>query len=287
MEYETFQLETMPALTAPVFIIGFRGWGNALEVSSGMAAYLVDTLRGVSVGHIDPDRCYRYDDRRPVVKIDSGDMISIDPPGGSFFAIETDPGENDLVILIADEPNLNWHRFSRELVDLALQLGTPAVISLGSMFDNVLHTERIISAVATASDFEGTFIRHGVIPINYHGPSAIHTIILDACRKRAVAGASLWCHCPAYLQGITHHGLMIQLTRLLTDIASFSLCTEVLEARWNALEIQIQELITENPKLEGIMDQIRKKKHEGAWQNLGQRGKEKGNVINLRDFLDP
>ena len=287
MEYQTFRLETMPTLAAPVFIIGFRGWGNALEVSAGTAAYLVETLQAVTIGHIDPDACYRYDESRPGVKFESGDMKSITPPGGSFFAIETHPGDNDLVILIADEPSLNWYRFSRELVELAHRLGAPGVITLGSMFDNVLHTDRIISAVTTGSDFEGVVSRHRVIPINYHGPSAIHTIILEACRKRAVAGASLWGHCPAYLQGIAHHGMMLQLVQLLTDMASFSLKTEALEARWEALETQIRQLMTDNPKLEEIMDQIRKKKREGAMQNLGQSGNEQGKVINLRDFLDP
>ena len=286
MEYQTFRLETMPTLTSPVFIIGLRGWGNALEVSAGTAGYLVETLNTVSIGHIDPDACYRYDESRPVVRIETGEMKSITPPGGSFFAISTQPGENDLVILVADEPNLNWYRFSRELVDLAHQLGTPGIISLGSMFDNVLHTDRIISAVTAGSGFQGVVNRHRVIPINYHGPSAIHTIILEACRKRAVAGASLWGHCPAYLQGITHHGLILQLVRLLADMASFSVAAEALEARWEALEIQIQKLITENPKLEGIMDQIRKKKRAGAMQNLGQNREEHGKVINLRDFLD-
>jgi len=287
MEYQTFRLETIPDLTTPVFIIGFRGWGNALEVSAGTAAYLAETLQAVSIGHIDPDACYRYDENRPVVNIETGDMKSITPPGGSFFAITTNPGEIDLVILIADEPSLNWYRFSRELVDLAHQLGAPGVITLGSMFDNVLHTDRIISAVTTGSDFEGAVGRHRVIPINYQGPSAIHTIILEACRKRAVAGASLWCHCPVYLQGITHHGLMLQLIQLLTDMASFSLKTKVLEARWEALDIQIRKLISDNPKLVGIMDQIRRKKREGAMQNLGQNGNGPGKIINLQDFLDP
>jgi proteasome assembly chaperone (PAC2) family protein len=287
MEHHTFRLETIPTLAAPVFIIGFRGWGNALEVSAGTAAYLVETLPAVSIGHIDPDACYRYDDNRPVVKIETGKMQSITPPGGSFFAIETNPGENDLVILIADEPSLNWYRFSRELVDLAHELGAPGVITLGSMFDNVLHTDRIISSVTTGSDFEGVVRRHRVVPINYHGPSAIHTIILEACRKRSVAGASLWGHCPAYLQGVTHHGMMLQMVRLLADMASVSLRTEALEARWEALDIQIRKLISDNPKLEGIMDQIRRKKREGAMQNLGQNGNEPGKVINLQDFLDP
>lgn len=286
MDYKTFQLETMPALKEPVLIIGLRGWGNALEVSSGMGTYIVDTLQGRSVGHMDPDACYRYDEIRPVVQIDSGRMTSINPPGGSFFAIETNPGENDLLILIADEPSLNWYRFCRELVDLAQRLEAPAVISLGSMFDNVLHTDQIISAVTTGAGYEGAFRRHGVVPINYHGPSAIHTLILEACRKRGIPGISFWSHCPAYLQGITHHGLMLQLARLLGDVASVSIQTAVLEKRWDALRVQIQELITDNPKLEAIIDQIRKKKREGAWQNLGENGNEQGNVINLRDFID-
>ena len=287
MEYQTFRLETLPALAAPVFIIGFRGWGNALEVSAGTAAYLVETLQAVSFGHMEPDACYRYDESRPVVTIETGVMQSITPPGGSFFAIETHPGENDLVILIADEPSLNWYRFSRELVDLAHRFGTPGVITLGSMFDNVLHTDRILSAVTTGSDFEGVVSRHRVIPITYRGPSAIHTIILEACRQRAVAGASLWSHCPAYLQGITHHGMMLQMVRLLTDMASFSLKTDALEAGWEALERQVGKLMADNPKLEEIMDQVRKKKRQGTMQDLGQHGNEPGKVINLKDFLDP
>ncbi len=189
--------------------------------------------------------------------------------------------------MIADEPSLNWYRFSRELVDLAHRLKAPVVITLGSMFDTVLHTDRIISAVTAGSDVEGLVIRHRVIPINYHGPSAIHTVILEACRKRAVAGASLWGHCPAYLQGITHHGMMLQLVLLLADMASFSVKTEALEAGWEALEIQIQKLMTDNPKLREVMNQIRKEKREGAMQDLGQVGNEQGKVINLKDFLDP
>ena len=86
------------------------------------------------------------------------------------------------------------------------------------MFDSVLHTDRIISAFTTGDDYAEIFTRHGVLPTNYHGPSAIHTLILDACAKKGLPGASLWCHCPAYLQGIVHHGMLIQLTRVLADM---------------------------------------------------------------------
>ena len=287
MTYTTFQLETAPELSSPVVVVGFRGWGNALEVASGMAAYLVDSLSGRSIGRLDSDACYHYDENRPVVAIESGRIESINPPGGSFFAVKTADDENDLLVLTADEPSLKWHRFSWELVQLAREMSARQLISLGSMFDHVLHTDRIISAATTGEDQTDVFNHHGVLPINYQGPSAIHTVILEACRKQGLAGASLWCHCPAYLQGITHHGIMLHLTRLLVDMVKFSIKTEVLESRWEAMEIQIRELIADNPKLEGVIDQIRRKKRQGAWQNLQATGEAQDNVINLQDFIDP
>jgi len=287
MEFATFQLETLPPLASPTVLVGMRGWGNALEVASAMATFMVDSLEGRSVGRINSDACYRYDEDRPDVRIEDGRLKSIHASGGSFFAVENDPDQGDMLILVADEPSLNWQRFCRELADLARSLDARGMISLGSMFDSVLHTDRIISAFTNGDDYAEIFSRHGVPPINYHGPSAIHTLLLDACTKKGLPAASLWCHCPAYLQGITHHGMLIQLAGVLADMVSVSLDTEKLESLWKALEIQIQDLIAENPKLEGIVDQIRKKKRRGAIQNRGKTEKTQADVIRLKDFFDP
>lgn len=288
MKFDTFQLETMPALSTPMVVAGLRGWGNALEVSSEMATFMVDSLEGKAVGRIDSDACYRYDENRPEVRIEDGRVKSIHASGGSFFACETDSGYGDLLILVADEPSLNWQRFSRELADLARRMDARGLIILGSMFDSVLHTDRILSAFTTGDDYAEIFTRHGVLPINYRGPSAIHTLLLDAFAKRGLPAASLWCHCPAYLQGITHHGMLIQLARVLADMASIVLDTRKLESLWKALEIQIQDLIAENPKLEGIVDHIREKKRRGAaGQDLEKEGKKPADVIRLKDFFTP
>jgi proteasome assembly chaperone (PAC2) family protein len=286
MEYTTIQLNEVPGLNSPTMIIGLRGWGNALEVSAGMAAYVLDQNQNRLVGRIHSDACYRYDENRPVAKLEIGKLKSIHVPGGSLFAVQGTIGNKDLLILIADEPSLNWHRFSSELVDLAVNLGVTAVFTLGSMFDHVLHTDSIISAATTGIDLSGIFKANGVTPINYHGPSAIHSLILDTCRKRGMPGASLWCHCPAYLQGITHYGLMIQLAQLLSDMIPLPIHTEELQTRWEDLGVQIQQLIDENPKIEAIMEEIRKKKRAGAWENLRQNGNGQGNVISLEEFRD-
>ncbi len=287
MKFATFQLETMPVLSSPMVVVGLRGWGNALEVASEMATFMVDSLGGRAVGRMDSDACFRYDGNRPDVRIENGRLKSINCSGGGFFAVKTNHDQGDLLILVADEPSLNWQRFSRELADLALHLGARGLISLGSMFDSVLHTDRIISAFTTGDDYAEIFTRHGVLPTSYRGPSAIHTLILDACAKKGLPGASLWCHCPAYLQGIVHHGMLIQLTRVLADMLAVSLETRKLESLWKALEIQIQELIADNPKLEGIVDRIRTNKRQGVLQNMEKKEKKPADVIRLKDFFDP
>lgn len=285
MGYTTFLIKKMPALRSPTLIIGLRGWGNALEVASDMAAYLVDQHHGRSIGDIDSDMCYRYDENRPTAIIENGTLKTIRCPGGNLFAVQSsDRPDNDLLILLADEPSLNWHRFSSEVVDLAITLGATSVISIGSLLDHVLHTDRIITAAATGIDLSGVFKRYGVSPINFQGPCSVHTLILDQCRKRGIAGVNLWGHCPAYVQGVTHYGLMIHLGRLLGEILSFPIGIDALQTRWKNLKVEIQQLIRENPKLDAIMEEIRRKKRAGAWQSLDQSGGTQGNVIDLEAF---
>jgi proteasome assembly chaperone (PAC2) family protein len=285
MGYATILIKEMPALRSPSLIIGLRGWDNALEVSADMAAYLVDQHQGRSIGHIHSDACYRYDENRPIIKIENGELKAIQCPGGRLFAVQSSGDNNkDLLILIADEPHINWHCFSSEVVDLAITFGATSVITLGSLLDHVLHMDRIITAAATGVDYSDVFKRYHVGPVNYHGPCSIHNLILDQCRKREIAGVSLWGHCPAYVQGITHYGLMIHLGRLLAEMIPFPIQIDGLQTRWKDVKVEIQQLIKENPKLEAIMEEIRKKKRAGAWQNLDQSGKTKGNVISLEAF---
>ena len=80
--------------------------------------------------------------------------------------------------------------------------------------------------------------------------------------------------------------MMIQLGRLPAEMIPFSIPTDDLQTRWEVLEVQIQQLISENSKLESIIDEVRKKKREGAWQGPGRNGNRSGNVINLEDFRE-
>ena len=279
-------IEHLPELRHPLLIAGFDGWGNALDVSSAMAAYLIRSLDARRFAAIDADLYYRYDQARPHVKIEAGMLKHIGLPGGAFYAARNPAGSSDLVVLKADEPHLRWHHFGAEVAALCSRLGVATIITLGSMYDNVLHTDWVVSGLASPEKLSRMLKRHNVLPIDYQGPSAVHTILHAAAEEKGLQTASLWCHCPYYLQGTTHYGIMARLGALLGDLAGFELDLTDLKARWDRLDRKLADLIANNSELKSMIEGLRKARGRGLWagRKPGSRGEK---VINIQDYLDP
>jgi len=286
MSYQGIDLKKFPQLEKPLLIAGFEGWGNALKISSGMAAYLVRKLNAEQFATLNPDYFYRYDETRPVVKIEEGILKQVEPPGGAFFASHTGAEQKDVVILKADEPSLKWYQFIDEMFLLCRELGVETIITLGSMYDNVLHTDRVTSGIASTDKLIAYLNERDITPISYQGPSAIHSIIQLEGPKNGFQCISLWSHCPFYLQGTTHFGILSHLGMLLSTMGDFDLDTSDLEDSWKRLNEQIQELVKNNPEIQRIISELRKSKVRGSAADMrGSLKDEK--VINIEDFLDP
>jgi proteasome assembly chaperone (PAC2) family protein len=280
-------IEELPALNKPLLIVGFDGWGNALDISKGMVTHLIHALQAEPFAKINPDPFYRYDETRPQVNIEEGVLKSFLPPGGTFYAVPPRSDEKDLVLLDANEPNLQWFHFVDALLSLCKKLGVETIITLGGMYDSVFHSDRIISGIASSETDLTKLKQKNVIPIHYQGPSAIHSIIHSESPPKGVHSISLWCHCPYYLQGITHLGLLATLGDLLSFLGDFKLDTDDLETSWKALKLKIQGLIESNPELQAVINEIRKAKVKGSWANVAGSIKKEEKVINIKDFLEP
>jgi proteasome assembly chaperone (PAC2) family protein len=280
------QIDKLPDLKNPLLIAGFDGWGNALKISSGMAAYLVRKFKAQRFAEINPDLFFRYDEMRPVVHIEEGVLKSLTPPGGTFYAAQTASDGRDLVILKSDEPQLRWSGFVQELFNLCSRLNIHSIITMGSMYDQVLHTDRIVSATASDATMISMLRQKGVNLVSYQGPGAIHSTINAEGLRRNCACISLWCHCPLYLQGTTHFGILAHLGKLLASLGGFELNTEDLEVNWEKLNIQIENLIENNAELQAVVRELRKAKTRGS--NTALKGDVKDEkIINIKDFLQP
>jgi proteasome assembly chaperone (PAC2) family protein len=283
MVQEAIQLNSLPPMRDPLLIAGFEGWGNALDISRGMADYMIEKLRGKSFGTITADLFYRFDEHRPVAEIEEGVLKNLTLPGGHFFFVDRAVSGRDLIVLKAAEPTFRWIGFAEAVLELCEKTGVKMIISLGSMYDNVLHTDTVLSAVASSDELLSQLKERKVVPVNYKGPSAIHSTLLYEARKRGMPCVSLWCHCPFYLQGTTHFGLLSYLGSLLSSWGGFSLDTQELDRTWKDLSKQIQGIIEKNPELQTMINDLRKSKIKGSWEEAKRGDK----IIHLEDFLKP
>ncbi|MCP4683487.1 MAG: PAC2 family protein [Desulfobacterales bacterium] len=287
MDEKGIYLEHLPELKEPVFIAGFDGWGNALDVSKAMVSYLIRELDAEYLAKINPELFYQYDVSRPFVNLENGKLKSIAPPGGSFYAVRNGLKGSDLIILKANEPNLRWNYFSNELFSLCEQFGVKTIITIGSMYDNVLHSDRIISGIASNKALFSKLKQMDVLPISYNGPSGIHSTLHSEGQKRGFQCLSLWGHCPYYLQGTTHFGLLSRIGAILSFLGDFEVGMEELEKSWKELNKQIQRIIEDNEELRNIVNELRREQVRGSWASLKDSEKKNGNVIDLQDFLKP
>jgi proteasome assembly chaperone (PAC2) family protein len=280
---ESIEVQYYPELNDPLFIAGFEGWGNALDISRGMIEYMIEKLHAKAFAEILSDPFYRFDENRPVAEIEDGLLKKMKPPGGHFYIVDKEIAGRDLILLKASEPSLQWIRLSKAILTLCEKLGAKTLINLGSMYDNVLHTDTIISAAASSEDLLKTIQSERVLAVNYKGPSAIHSTILNEALKTGVNCCSLWCHCPYYLQGTTHFGLLSHLGSFLASWGGFRLDTTELEKNWKELNKQIQAIIDRSPELQGMINDLKKSKLKGSWDMVRKGDK----VIRLEDFLKP
>lgn len=282
---QAIQFERLPPLRDPMLIAGFGGWGNALDVATGMVDYLIRRFDATPFARLDTDAFYRYDASRPVATIQAGTLKSLAWPRGEFYGALTESAERDLILFRADEPTLRWRLFADELFGLCRTLGVRTIVTLGAMLDHVLHSDRVISGMASTDALTNELKAAGVMPIYYEGPSAVHGLIQADGPRKGFDCVSIWCHCPFYLENTPHFGLIAELGGLLARLGGFDLDTTELEAQWNSLRLRIQRLIEENPKVGEVIEELKEAK-SGDSMAVKKEAVKDDKVIRLTDFLE-
>jgi proteasome assembly chaperone (PAC2) family protein len=280
---EELIIEQTPEVSNPVVIIGFEGWANGGNLAVGMIDYLIKELGATRFAKIDPNNFYRFDDARPIVKVEGGYLKEVLPPEAAFYSAQDKETGVDLVLFKANEPHLRWFSFVEVVLSLCKQLGVKLIISLGGFQDSVVHTDAIISGFASSEQLLERLKQVQVNPAEYEGPGAIHSLIFQQGKGMGIEGISLWGHCPFYLQG-THLRLLSRMATVLADLGGFHVDTGELEKGWTQLARSIQRFIDGNPELQRAIKEIMKSKKPSE---LRRPERKDGKVIYLDDFFKP
>ena len=196
-------------------VIAFGGWPDAKRVATYAAMYLTDKLKADKIGEIDSTPFYDFAIQRPFINIEKGLIKEYKLSQNELYAWKSKKGHRNLLILVGEEPHTNWPRYVESIFQ-ALHLGTVhRICLLGGLIDRIPHTvDPLVSGVTTTLELVEEMKLHSVEPIDYAGPSGIHSLVMSECRRRGILALSLWGHVPAYISDVdvrTAHQLLSKL----------------------------------------------------------------------------
>src|SRR5919202_5285569 len=140
MAESELRVESRPELTRPVLVAAFRGWNDGAQAASLAAGYLARLWGAEQFAEVDPEGFFDFQATRPHVSLVDGMTRRIDWPETTFYHARPRRRDRDIVLLLGIEPNLRWRAFTGLVVDVARDLGTELVVTLGALLADVPHT---------------------------------------------------------------------------------------------------------------------------------------------------
>jgi proteasome assembly chaperone (PAC2) family protein len=261
MASDKLKMYKKPKLYNPRLIMGFSGWMDGGEVSTGTVKCLIDKLNAWKFAEIEPTGFYIYNFPgsmeitalfRPHAQIKNGIIESYEIPTNIFFCSEKD----NLILFLGKEPNLNWEEFSECIFSICSEFGVEMIYFIGSVAGLVPHTRepRLFCSVSQA-ELKEKFQHYGVKFTNYEGPASIVTYLTANCGKRNIRMVSLVAAIPAYVQGGNPKCIEAVIRRI-TGMLDLEIDFADLMTMSDEFEKKLNDVVQEQPELESNIHKL-------------------------------
>jgi proteasome assembly chaperone (PAC2) family protein len=280
METELIIHET-PQLSRPWLIGGYEGWIDAGKVSSGSVTYLKQTLRARKFAEILSDGFHQFKDFRPRVVVEDGLIRQVDYPKNEFFYWKNKKSSPDLILFIGHEPHLRWKTFTDLLVELAVRFSVERLITVGGLYDQVVHTiPRKISVVAASRDLLEELLTHDVEMIDYAGPGSFVSLLQEHAKTDGIGSFMLWGRVPPYIKTSSPWD-SVRILELLSKLVPFEVDLRGLQAEAKLLDEELQKAVEEKPDLKTYVKQV-ESMHRSRHPEKSKSG---NNFVTIEAFL--
>ncbi len=250
VNYVTF-LER-PTFDRPPLICAFKGWNDGGEAASIAAQYLKDRWNAKKFAELDPEEFFDFQVTRPMVRLVEGVRRVIDWPTGEFSAAS--PGNRDVALFTAAEPNVRWRTFTASIIDAARQIGSELLVTLGAFLTDIPHS-RPVPVVGSASD-ETTAQRLGLARSQYEGPTGIVGVVHDASLRAGLPSVSLWAAVPHYLPAAPNPKAALALVERASLLLSVPVNTDGLRKAADTWEEGVLRLVNESEELSEYVSRL-------------------------------
>jgi len=257
---DCLHIKAYPEIDGARMVLGFTGWMDGGDVSTGSLKYLSEKLGARSLAEIDPRGFYIYNFPgsmeisalfRPHCEITDGIVHTYDPPANRFQFDDA----NRLILFRGKEPNLAWETFADGFFRLAETFRVRAIYFVGSYAGVVPHTRdpRMYASVSDP-EMKADLEPHGFRFTDYEGPAHFTTYLTHAAADRGFKMATLVAEIPAYIQG-TNPRCIEAVARTLAGVLGIQINTDDLRQTSDGFEAKVNDAIAEK---EDLSEMIRK-----------------------------
>lgn len=207
MTSQSLRFQYRPVIDSPCMAVGFSGWMDGGEVSTGSIKYLVKKLGATAFATIEPSEFYIYNIPgsmeasaavRPYAEIEDGLVQSYEEPANTFYCSE----EHNVILFEGREPNIKWQAYGDALFQIASGFGVHRMCFVGSVAGLIPHTRApMFYSTATSPALRAIIENLGMNPTNYSGPSSFGTYLIQRAKDANIEMATIVAGVPAYVDG--------------------------------------------------------------------------------------
>ena len=269
----------------PTMIVAFAGWPDAAESATRALRYLVRKLPAKKFAEIDPEEFYDFTLVRPQTRVNRrGERITRWPTNNFYYHVSEDESRS-LLLYVGTEPSLRWKAFSNIVVGVAERCGVELVVSLGALLDAVPHTrEPRVTGRASSAELAQKVEWLGIRNSGYQGPTGIHTAFMDACSKKGMAHASIWGHCPHYVNTSPNPRVSYALLTKLRNLVDAGVDLEELRLAGETFEAEVSEAIANESGISTYLERL-ERRYDAANEPSGDIPNPEDLVNELEQFL--
>lgn len=254
------ELEEVPSLREPVFVMAFAGWNDAGEAATTAVRFLGERWSAQRFGHIDPEEFFDFTSARPIIRLDPGFERKLQWPSNALL-YHADPALNrDVVLLLGTEPHLRWRAFTGAVLEAMQRTGASTLLSLGAFLGDTLHSRPVpLTGFATEPRLTERLAELSFVASRYQGPTGIIGAIHDACRREELPSASLWASVSHYLGTTVNPKAAVALLRSLNGLFDFHLDLQALDQATARFEAEIAKAISRNQEVTTYVQELERR----------------------------
>lgn len=246
-------LGSKPELHEPTLVVMLSGWIDAGGAARGAVGAIEEESGLTPVAEFDDDLFVDFRARRPTMELRDG-LHNVLHWERILLSTGTDQTGRDLLVLNGPEPDMAWHRFTRTVVDVALELGVTQMAHLGAYPFAAPHTRPSRVSVTTPS--QDVLARVPFLRSTIDVPAGVAAALETEFHARGVPALGVWAQVPHYIASMNYPAASVALIDALREATGLVIDAPDLRAEVHRVVARLNSMIEGNDEHVAMLRQL-------------------------------